>query len=655
MSSVEIGAGKVVGTFSWFRDGSDRWIAHNDIYVQDLNNDGVEEVIFAGFETQPNTPAEFSNISVSVWGWKDGVFQNLTTSWMPNGINHLEGVGDLAFGDFDGDKRLDVYFSGYADMDHSVNSYVFYNRGTYFERASLGLTVWEHGAAAGDINGDGYDDVVVGGYLNPAPLYLGSSKGLVKTPLTGGEKSGSYATFSSGVTFGKFLSKDSLSLVIVDSAPANGPSDTVLTRPEYQGGVIVGFEVVSTLPIPRLELPQFNIQTQNYDKSHDVRARAIDLNFDGLDDLLVFSRAGWTGRDWPEVSQIQFLLNDGGGRFRDVTESYIFGYNAQSNISYHPRVKDFNLDGRLDIFTSASSWGNAHDSTSLFLGRTDGTFVLAEQAGFSAVLEPVGGVSNLVQGPLGQTYLVTNTFKPLATGMQSTISLYLVSFPDRSLGESLPGTPLQDFIYGQEGDDTISGGSGDDRLDGGAGLDAATYTGVRSSYLVTKKAGVSWMVTDSNSLRDGTDSLTDIERLHFSDASIALDINGSAGQAFRVYKAAFNRDPMKGDVVGLGYWIAQMDAGMNIVEVSARFIDSAEFRALYGTSPTNADFLTRVYTNVLGRSPDAGGYEWWLNEMNSNPEKTKAKVLADFAESAENKEGVLELIGSGITYDPWGP
>jgi len=141
-----------------------------------------------------------------------------------------------------------------------------------------------------------------------------------------------------------------------------------------------------------------------------------------------------------------------------------------------------------------------------------------------------------------------------------------------------------------------------------------------------------------------------VERLHFIDKALALDIAGDAGQAYRIYKAAFNRVPDDG---GLGYWIAQMDKGMNTVDVAARFIDSLEFRTLYGQNPSNADFLTKVYTNVLGRTPDQGGYNWWLNELNTNPAKTKAKVLADFSESAENQTGVASLIGNGITYEPW--
>jgi hypothetical protein len=148
-------------------------------------------------------------------------------------------------------------------------------------------------------------------------------------------------------------------------------------------------------------------------------------------------------------------------------------------------------------------------------------------------------------------------------------------------------------------------------------------------------------------LRGETYTLQKIERLQFKDQSIALDTDGVAGQGYRIYKAAFDRIPDSG---GLGYWIAQMDKGMNVTEVAARFIDPPEFRSLYGQNPSNAEFLAKVYTNVLGRTPDQGGYDWWLNELNTNPDKTRQKVLADFSESQENKDSVAALIGNGIQY-----
>ena len=129
-----------------------------------------------------------------------------------------------------------------------------------------------------------------------------------------------------------------------------------------------------------------------------------------------------------------------------------------------------------------------------------------------------------------------------------------------------------------------------------------------------------------------------------------LDTDGSAGQAYRIYKAAFDRAP---DTGGLGYWIAQMDNGMGVVEVAARFIDSSEFRELYGQNPSNAEFLTKVYSNVLDRMPDTAGLDWWVNEMKTNPSKTWQKVLADFSESSENQTNVAAFIANGIPYDPW--
>jgi hypothetical protein len=145
-------------------------------------------------------------------------------------------------------------------------------------------------------------------------------------------------------------------------------------------------------------------------------------------------------------------------------------------------------------------------------------------------------------------------------------------------------------------------------------------------------------------------SISGSNRQNFLGKTTAFDLDGNAGKAYRIYKAAFDRTP---DTAGLGYWIAQMDKGMSLTEAAARFVDSNEFRTLYGTNPTNEQFLTKLYQNVLGRDPEATGYNWWLNELNTNPSKTKAKALADFAESGENQAGVDSLIGSGITYEPW--
>jgi hypothetical protein len=75
--------------------------------------------------------------------------------------------------------------------------------------------------------------------------------------------------------------------------------------------------------------------------------------------------------------------------------------------------------------------------------------------------------------------------------------------------------------------------------------------------------------------------------------------------------------------------------------------------SLHGANPTNGAFLTKVYNNVLDRDPDACGYAWWMEQFQSDPTKTRPKVLADFSESAENRENVINLTSNGIAFEPW--
>jgi serralysin len=147
-------------------------------------------------------------------------------------------------------------------------------------------------------------------------------------------------------------------------------------------------------------------------------------------------------------------------------------------------------------------------------------------------------------------------------------------------------------------------------------------------------------ITDST----GTDTVTNVERLQFIDKTVALDINATAGQAYRIYQAAFNRTPDNG---GLKYWIGVMDSGVPLTSVSGGFIASAEFQKLYGTNPTNELFVTKLYDNVLHRAPDTGGYNYWVGLLNSGG-IDKINTLVNFSESNENQTGVIGVIQNGI-------
>jgi hypothetical protein len=213
-----------------------------------------------------------------------------------------------------------------------------------------------------------------------------------------------------------------------------------------------------------------------------------------------------------------------------------------------------------------------------------------------------------------------------------------------SAAETFLGGAGNDSISGGGGMDTMSGGAGNDTLVGGAGLQVADYDGAHDHFTISGNADTGIFTVTDDTGTDGSDVLQKVERLQFDDAWVALDLNGSAGEAYRLYQAAFDRTP---DLGGLGYWIGTMDRGIGLTQVAAAFIGSAEFQQTYG-SLSDTQFVIRLYANVLHRAPDAGGLQFHIDVLANGA--TRAEVLAEFSESLENKSNVMGSIEHGIAY-----
>jgi hypothetical protein len=386
------------------------------------------------------------------------------------------------------------------------------------------------------------------------------------------------------------------------------------------------------------ETIQFDI---NQDGWRDIIAVGTYVNEDSLTSGGTTTYLNGTNR-YNHGTIYQALINNGSGLSDETTTRITqpdVGTTWPNHYGHFQNLYtvDLNGDGFIDFVSNKP--GYAKYGSPNEMRESDTVFMLNDGKGNFASIKIVG--------------LEYGSFNPIPIeGRLGFVHIGLASPPTQSyydlkvIQTDIPwtvGNNKNNFLYSTAANDTI---------DGGGGVDTFYANGRQKSFSFSVSRDGAILITDLTGL-GATDTLTNIERLRFDDISLALDTSGNAGQAYRVYKAAFNRDPMSGDKKGLGYWIGQIDKGMDLIEVSARFVDSNEFRTLYGTNPTNDQFLTKLYQNVLGRQPEATGYNWWLNELNTNPEKTKAKVLADFAESSENQAGVIALIGSGITYEPW--
>lgn len=99
----------------------------------------------------------------------------------------------------------------------------------------------------------------------------------------------------------------------------------------------------------------------------------------------------------------------------------------------------------------------------------------------------------------------------------------------------------------------------------------------------------------------------------------------------RLYRAFLGRAP---DASGLEFWIGRRRAGTwSLTRMADSFASSNEFKTKYGTL-TNRQFVTRIYTDVLGRTADPSGVNYWTGKLDRK-ERTRGGVMVGFSESSE--------------------
>jgi FG-GAP-like repeat len=150
-----------------------------------------------------------------------------------------------------------------------------------------------------------------------------------------------------GVCAGDFLNNGHKQVVITDlniSAGMLPVSDTAIFELDNN------LKPVSRnfLPVPILDRTNTSIE----EISHDVKCRAVDMNNDGLLDVVVFSRPWASARNnqWTAEGQIQILINQGNLTFVDQTN--LTGFATNIDIDYFPVIQDVNGDGIPDIWSS---------------------------------------------------------------------------------------------------------------------------------------------------------------------------------------------------------------------------------------------------------------------------------------------------------------
>jgi hypothetical protein len=252
-----------------------------------------------------------------------------------------------------------------------------------------------------------------------------------------------------------------------------------------------------------------------------------------------------------------------------------------------------------------------------------------------------------------ETFAATGTFQSVTFSQNGTVMaalegvalsaqdmVWAAATSEEAVWYALAQFGGNDTIVTSTANDVLYGGPGSDTIDAGFGFDTVVYLGSSSSHAVTHSADGSITVSSS----EGVDTLRNVERIQFSDGILAFDDEGAAGQAYRLYQAAFAREP---DVGGVSYWADALGTGVTLHQAAAGFLASSEFQSAYGANLSIFDFVTKLYGNVLGRDADAAGVDYWVGQLEAGAQ-TRTDVLVNFSESGENVALVANAISDGI-------
>lgn len=96
-------------------------------------------------------------------------------------------------------------------------------------------------------------------------------------------------------------------------------------------------------------------------------------------------------------------------------------------------------------------------------------------------------------------------------------------------------------------------------------------------------------------------------------------------QVLRLYQAVLGRTP---DAGGAIFWLNEYDSSdWTTRRIADHFVNSLEFEAVFGSNLDNSAFTEVAYRNVLEREPDGTGFTFWLGQLEAGMPRSEMVLL----------------------------
>jgi Ca2+-binding RTX toxin-like protein len=487
--------------------------------VGDINGDGVDDLVMGGAfgSNSPTTVVRFGRAGSGLTNGQSNISKD------PSIVANSSFGATVTTGDFNGDGKDDVVTgavvatvagqsgAGAIQINYGSATGISNNR-QVFDRNTPGIlgiptanARFGDALAAGDVNGDGFEDLIVG--VSGAPdtaagagafhVIYGSATGLTtaNNQLIGQSASGQ--ANQAGDLFGGAIAVadingDGVDDVVVGAPGKNNDAGQVYV---YQGRRGQSLSSVASRILTQTNL---NAGLSQAGDQFGVTLDAKDVNNDGFADIVIGVPGETNGANGAGVAHL--VLGSAAG------------------VSSTVRTIDQGVAGVAGRREAGDQFG-----TGIAIGNFDGAgaaelAVSAPGEDFGAVQD--AGLVNIV--PAASLALPASAFSLSAiqstrTGTNKNDTLLGTDANGIISGEAgndqIDARGGNDLLLGERGNDTLLAGAGDDLIFGGKGRDTLTGDQGRDTFVLASKYGTD-VITD---FQAGEDFLGLAEGLQFAD------------------------------------------------------------------------------------------------------------------------------------------
>lgn len=624
------------GNYSLVFDTSFENVISGSVTIFDFDGDGKEDVLLTGFNSNHQRIAK--------------LYKNLGDyefSEVPNTIFTPINFSDAAAADVNGDGKLDLLLSGYADNNERITELYINNGNGDFTLSSASFVGVSSGTVNfADVNNDNYPDVFITGEKEDeqaiSQLYINDGSG----NFTLSTSSNFEKVYNSVVAFGDVDNDGNVDLVLSGQknysqtvsqlykndgngnftlsknftgtkygslafADINGDGNLDLLNTGYNS-----YDMVSELLI--------NDGNGNFSVVEDSKilpvqegfAVFIDVNNDGDEELLISGKLKGIG-----TTSILYE-NDGNGNFSDKSSMFL-GVKGTPQVAF----SDFNGDGHLDVLIiGRDPLNNSNGITALYLNDGTGKFVEKENTNLSD-MEGIFAVAD-IDGDGDMDVLISG--KSYADNYQNRTKLY----KNNGDGEftEVTGTPFLNTAY-----NSIIFGDVD-----GNGTQDVLVTGTNSSPLTKLylNDGNGNFTLSSQSFEQVTLSMATFADLT-GDGSLDIVIAGSPSSAGYGFTKLYFNDGAGNFTESTEDYFEGFDSG-SVVAFDAD--GDGDLDLLFSGKNSYSSELTQLYIN------DGSG-AFTLDTENNFPPLFSSKI----AVVDVNNDGFQDFLLTGLYDNPINP